>query len=143
MTFRTDTDHGDFQLSNDSFDSDIDLQSSNSSKLMEDLGDRRELSDSSYFSDNEDDEEEDKNDHIRKTTDQDKPIYENASLTISGSMMSFGSDGYFIGTSENKKQKEIHLSLQINTNGVSISKSSQRCIWPIYFTINELPPKQR
>ena len=55
----------------------------------------------------------------------------------------FGSDGYFIGTSEKKKQKEIHLSLQINTDGVSIFKSSQRCIWPIYFKINELPPKQR
>ena len=55
---------------------------------MEDLGDLGELSDSSYFSDNEDDEEEHTNDRIHKTTDQDKPIYENASLTISGSMMS-------------------------------------------------------
>ena len=55
---------------------------------MEDLGDLGELSDSSYFSNNEDDEEEDTNDHIHKTIDEDKSIYENASLTISGSTMS-------------------------------------------------------
>ena len=45
---------------------------------MEDLGDLGE----------EDDEEEDTNDHIHKTIDQDKSIYENASLTISGSTIS-------------------------------------------------------
>ena len=53
----------------------------------------------------------------------------------------FGSNGYFIGTAEKKNQKEIHLSLQVNTDGVSIFKSSQHSICAIYFTINELPSK--
>ena len=52
-------------------------------------------------------------------------------------------DGYFHGTTPSQKQKEIHLSLQINTDGVSIFRSSRFSIWPVYAVINELEPSLR
>ena len=55
----------------------------------------------------------------------------------------FGIDGFFKGTSEQAKQKELHISLQVNTDGVSLFRSSSFSIWPLYFIVNELPPKCR
>ena len=42
-----------------------------------------------------------------------------------------------------KNETEVHLSLQFNTDGVSIFKSSSSGVWPIYAVINELDPKKR
>ena len=53
----------------------------------------------------------------------------------------FNRDGFFRG--EAVEEGEIHLSLQINTDGVSLFRSSNFTIWPIYFVINELPPSMR
>ena len=50
----------------------------------------------------------------------------------------FDDDGYFKGTEETKKTTEVHISLQINTDGVALFKSSTFSIWPIYYIINEL-----
>ena len=36
-----------------------------------------------------------------------------------------------------------NISFQMNTDGVAIFKSSNVSVWPIYLTINELPPKVR
>lgn len=36
-----------------------------------------------------------------------------------------------------------NLSLKVNTDGVPIFKSSGYSMWPIYFEINELPPRIR
>eukprot|EP00111_Clytia_hemisphaerica_P016517 TCONS_00048979-protein len=55
----------------------------------------------------------------------------------------FSNDGFLKGTPKERKTKEIHISLQINTDGVSLFKSSKIQIWPIYYTINELNPKLR
>ncbi|XP_020614052.1 uncharacterized protein LOC110052285, partial [Orbicella faveolata] len=55
----------------------------------------------------------------------------------------FAKDGSFRATSAEQKQKEIHLSLQINTDGVALFNSSKFSIWPVYCVINELPPKCR
>ncbi|XP_066928812.1 uncharacterized protein [Clytia hemisphaerica] len=55
----------------------------------------------------------------------------------------FNSDGFLHGTTIQEKQNEIHMSLQINTDGVSLFKSSKMQIWPIYYTINELSPSIR
>ncbi|XP_013421011.1 uncharacterized protein LOC106181232 [Lingula anatina] len=52
-------------------------------------------------------------------------------------------DGYFLGTSEEQKTREVHLSLQFNTDGVSIFRSSSFSIWPVYLTINELNSEKR
>lgn len=38
---------------------------------------------------------------------------------------------------------ELHVSLQINTDGVSFFHSSSFGIWPVYAMINELDPKLR
>ena len=43
----------------------------------------------------------------------------------------FGKDGYFKGTSNEKKRNEIHVSFQINTDGVAIFRSSKYSIWPV------------
>lgn len=40
----------------------------------------------------------------------------------------FGSDGYFKGTSDKKKKTEIHISFQINTDGVVLFRSSKYSI---------------
>ena len=55
----------------------------------------------------------------------------------------FGEDGFFRGSSTQDKKTQIHLSLQINTDGVAIFRSSKFSIWPVYFIVNELPPNCR
>ena len=55
----------------------------------------------------------------------------------------FDNDGYFKGTEERKKKSELHISLQINTDGVALFRSSTFSIWPVYYIINELPPNCR
>ena len=55
----------------------------------------------------------------------------------------FDNEGYFHGTSIEQKKNEKHISFQINTDGVAIFKSSKFEVWPIYLTINELPPDLR
>ena len=55
----------------------------------------------------------------------------------------FGQDGFLRGTTDDAKSKEIHISLQCNTDGVKVFKSSKVEIWPIYYTINELNPSLR
>ena len=55
----------------------------------------------------------------------------------------FDCEGYFHGTSLPAREKEIHLSLMVNTDGVSIFRSSNFGLWPVYFVINELPPEKR
>ena len=55
----------------------------------------------------------------------------------------FGVDGFMRGTSVEQKRNQTHLSLQINTDGVAVFKSSKFSIWPVYFTVNELPPNCR
>ncbi len=54
----------------------------------------------------------------------------------------FSSDGFYTGSDENITG-ECHLSLQGNTDGVSLFRSSSYKLWPFYFTINELPPNLR
>lgn len=46
------------------------------------------------------------------------------------------SEGYFTSNSCN-------ISLQFNTDGVALIKSTGLSVWPVYFTINELPPSKR
>lgn len=55
----------------------------------------------------------------------------------------FDCEGYFHGTSAAARGKEIHLSLMVNTDGVSIFRSSNFGLWPVYFVVNELPPEKR
>lgn len=55
----------------------------------------------------------------------------------------FGDDGYFKGTEEHKKNSELHISLQINTDGVALFRSSTFSVWPVYYLVNELPPNCR
>lgn len=50
---------------------------------------------------------------------------------------------HFIGTQQRNMSKELHISLQLNTDGVSIFRSSSYSVWPLYLIINELHPKQR
>ncbi len=54
----------------------------------------------------------------------------------------FDSDGFYRG-SDGAIMKECHLSLQGNNDGVSLFQSSTYQVWPVYFTINELPPHLR
>lgn len=53
----------------------------------------------------------------------------------------FDTDGFFV--SSKKLEKEVHISLQINTDGVSLFRSSKFSVWPVYLVINEIPPKSR
>lgn len=56
----------------------------------------------------------------------------------------FNSKGYFQNVSTNDSMTtELHLSLQINTDGVAIFRSSKCSVWPVYAVINELPPHLR
>lgn len=55
----------------------------------------------------------------------------------------FGSDGFFKGASDEKKKTEIHISFQVNTDGVALFRSSKYSIWPVYLVVNELPPNCR
>ena len=57
--------------------------------------------------------------------------------------MHFGENGLFRGSSEQEKQTQLHLSLQINTDGVAIKKKKKFSIWPVYVIVNELPPNCR
>ena len=54
----------------------------------------------------------------------------------------FGEDGFFRGSLQMRK-RQIHLSLQVNTDGVAVFRSSKFSIWPVYFIVNELPPNCR
>ncbi|XP_033726096.1 uncharacterized protein LOC117315808 [Pecten maximus] len=51
------------------------------------------------------------------------------------------SNGFFKDGGTNKN--ELHISVQMNTDGVSLFRSSSFNIWPVYFVINELPPHLR
>ncbi len=55
----------------------------------------------------------------------------------------FDSEGFFHNTPREARKSEIHLSFQINTDGVSLFHSSTFSIWPLYLMINELDPKLR
>lgn len=55
----------------------------------------------------------------------------------------FGSDGNFKGTSDKNKKTEMHISFQINTDGVALFRSSKYSIWSIYLAVNEFPPNSR
>ncbi|XP_070174358.1 uncharacterized protein [Littorina saxatilis] len=55
----------------------------------------------------------------------------------------FNSDGQFNSRAANAKEDELHISFQLNTDGVSIFRSSVFSIWPLYMVINELPPDIR
>lgn len=54
----------------------------------------------------------------------------------------FRRDGYFHG-STGEDVGQLHISLQLNTDGVALFRSSAFSIWPVYFIINELPPHLR
>ena len=41
------------------------------------------------------------------------------------------------------RKNPANLSFLINTDGVSIFKSSRISIWPVFLVINELPPRLR
>ena len=53
----------------------------------------------------------------------------------------FGKDGFFHQSPT--KDGQLHISFQLNTDGVSLFHSSTFSIWPVYFIINELPPHLR
>lgn len=55
----------------------------------------------------------------------------------------FDNSGFFHGTLDGDRKNQLHLSLQINTDGVAVFKSSKFGIWPAYAIINELPPDAR
>lgn len=56
--------------------------------------------------------------------------------------MHSGENGFFRGSSEQEKQTQLHLSLQINTDGVAIFRSSKFSNGQ-YVIVNELPPNCR
>lgn len=51
------------------------------------------------------------------------------------------SNGFF--KDERGTSQELHISVQMNTDGVSLFRSSSFSVWPVYFVINELPPHLR
>ena len=55
----------------------------------------------------------------------------------------FDDDGYLRGQAPSSHDSEVHISLQLNTDGVAVFKSSKISLWPLYATINELPPELR
>lgn len=55
----------------------------------------------------------------------------------------FDKDHFFKGTKKEQKNKELHISLQINSGGVSLFRSSAFSVWPVYFIVNELHPMLR
>lgn len=55
----------------------------------------------------------------------------------------FDSSGFFHGTTKEERNLQLHLSFQINTDGVAVFKSSKFGVWPVYAVINELPPDAR
>lgn len=54
----------------------------------------------------------------------------------------FDDTWHFSGTLP-EEQGQLHLSLQMNTDGVALFKSSTFGVWPVYMLINELEPKLR
>ena len=84
-------------------------------------------------------------DHLRYRFTRKKKSESNIEDIFDGQLYlkHFAKDGFFKGTSTEQKQKEVHLSLQINTDGVALFNSSKFSIWPVYCLINELPPKCR
>lgn len=55
----------------------------------------------------------------------------------------FDISGFFHGTTLEERKHQLHLSFQINTDGVAVFKSSIFGVWPVYAVINELPPDAR
>lgn len=55
----------------------------------------------------------------------------------------FDTSGFFHGTTEEERNLQLHLSFQINTDGVAVFKSSKFGVWPVHAVINELPPDAR
>ena len=45
----------------------------------------------------------------------------------------------FSGSDAETEENEIHMSLQMNTDAVQLFKLSSLYVWPMYFTMNELP----
>lgn len=54
----------------------------------------------------------------------------------------FSKNGYFT-TCNPSCDNELHISFQVNTDGVSIFRSSNFSIWPVYLIVNEIPPDER
>ena len=77
--------------------------------------------------------------------DREKKKKENIEDVFDGKLYRkhFNERGFFRGTSDHHMQDELHISLQVNTDGVAIFRSSKFSLWPIYFTVNELPPDAR
>ncbi|XP_071796299.1 uncharacterized protein [Asterias amurensis] len=50
-------------------------------------------------------------------------------------------NGFFRGQPHHAD--EVHISMQLNTDGVSIFESSKFSVWPVFVVINELHPKLR
>lgn len=77
-------------------------------------------------------------------TNREKKNVENIEDVLDGKIYKERFEGLFYrGASEEEKRNEIHLSLQKNTDGVQLFRSSNFSVWPIYFTINEVPPRLR
>ena len=55
----------------------------------------------------------------------------------------FDDDGYFKGTDEYTKMMELHISPQMNTDGVALFRSSTFSVSPVNYLIDELPPNCR
>ncbi|XP_014672137.1 PREDICTED: uncharacterized protein LOC106812709 [Priapulus caudatus] len=50
---------------------------------------------------------------------------------------------YVRGSNVPPTSNELHISTQMNTDGVALIRSSKLSVWPIYLTINEIPPGKR
>jgi hypothetical protein len=76
--------------------------------------------------------------------DRKKTVPDNIEDVLDGDLYRELFDGeHFRGSSQQQKTNELHISLQINTDGVAIFRSSKFSIWPVYAVINELPPHLR
>lgn len=76
--------------------------------------------------------------------DRKKKIRNNLEDVFDGNLYKKNFKGcHFIGTKQEDKSREMHVSLQLNTDGVSIFRSSSYSVWPLYLIINELHPKLR
>ena len=84
-------------------------------------------------------------DHLKHPVTRKKRTPENLEDLQDGRLykLHFGDDGFFHGTNKDVKCNEKHLSLQVNTDGVAIFRASSFEVWPVYITINELPPHLR
>lgn len=50
---------------------------------------------------------------------------------------------HFRGTPQKVRESEVHISFQFNTDGVSLFRSKCFSVWPLFLTINEVPPSLR